>query len=68
MHWRRKWQSTPVFLPGESHGQKSLVGYSPWHRKEWDMTISEHKINKLQGDTVQHKEYSQYFIITINGI
>jgi len=27
--WRRAWQSTPVFLPGESHGQKSLVGYSP---------------------------------------
>ena len=29
MHWRRKWQPTPVFLPGESHGQRSLVGYSP---------------------------------------
>ena len=28
--WRRKWQPTPVFLPGELHGQKSLVGYSPW--------------------------------------
>ena len=28
--WRRKWQLTPVFLPGKSHGQKSLVGYSPW--------------------------------------
>jgi len=27
--WRRKWQPTPVFLPGESHGQKSLAGYSP---------------------------------------
>ena len=27
--WRRKWQSTPVFLPGESHGWRSLVGYSP---------------------------------------
>ena len=36
--WRRKWQSTPVFLPGESHGQRSLVGYSPWGRKESDMT------------------------------
>ena len=34
--WRRKWQATPVFLPGESHGQKSLVGYSPWGCKEWD--------------------------------
>ena len=31
--WRRKWQPTPVFLLGESHGQRSLVGYSPWGRK-----------------------------------
>ena len=34
--WRRKWQPTPVFLPGKSHGQRSLVGYSPWGRKESD--------------------------------
>ena len=33
--WRRKWQSTPVFFPGESHGQRSLTGYSPWGRKSW---------------------------------
>ena len=32
--WRRKWQPTPVFLPGRSHGQRSLVGYSPWSCKE----------------------------------
>ena len=36
--WRRKWQSTPVFLPGEFHGQRSLVGYSPWGHKESDTT------------------------------
>ena len=36
--WRRKWQPTPVFLPGESHGQRSLVGYSPWGRKVLDTT------------------------------
>ena len=36
--WRRKWQSTPVLLPGESHGQRSLVGYSLWGHKESDMT------------------------------
>ena len=36
--WRRKWQPTPVFLPGESHGQRSLAGYSPWSRKELDVT------------------------------
>ena len=37
-YWRRKWQPTPVLLPGKSHGQRSLVGYSPWGRKESDMT------------------------------
>ena len=36
--WRRKWQPTPVFLPGEFHGQRTLAGYSPWGRKESDMT------------------------------
>ena len=36
--WRREWQSIPVFLPGESHGQRSLVGYSSWGRKELDTT------------------------------
>ena len=34
--WRREWQSTPVFSPGEFHGQRSLVGYSPWACKEPD--------------------------------
>ena len=36
--WRRAWQPTPVFLPGESHGQRSLAGYSPWGGKESDTT------------------------------
>ena len=36
--WRRAWQPTPVFLPRESHGQRSLAGYSPWGLKELDMT------------------------------
>ena len=36
--WRRKWQPTPVFMPGESHGRRSLVGYSPWGHKESDTT------------------------------
>ena len=35
--WRRAWQPTPVFLPGESHEQRSLVDYSPWGGKELDM-------------------------------
>ena len=38
MHWRRKWQSTLVFLPGESQGQGSLVGCCLWGRTESDMT------------------------------
>ena len=36
--WRRKWLLTPVFLPEESHGQRSMAGYSPWGRKELDTT------------------------------
>ena len=36
--WRRAWQPTLVFLPGEAHEQMSLMGYSPWGRKESDMT------------------------------
>ena len=38
MHWRRKWQPTPVFLPGESQGQGSLVGCRPWGHTELDTT------------------------------
>ena len=38
IHWRRKWQPTPVFLPGKSHGQRSLVGCSAWAREELDTT------------------------------
>ena len=36
--WRRKWRPSPVFLPGNFHGQRSLAGYSPWHCKESDTT------------------------------
>ena len=40
--WRRKWQPTPVCLPGKSHGWRRLVGYSPWGHKESDMTAHTH--------------------------
>ena len=40
--WSRKWQPTPVFLPGESHGQRSLEEHSPWGRKESDTTEHAH--------------------------
>jgi len=36
--WKREWLPTPVFLPGEFHGQRSLEGYCPWGGKESDMT------------------------------
>ena len=36
--WRKEWLPTPVFLPGEFHGQKGLAGYSPWGHKESDTT------------------------------
>ena len=37
--WGREWLPAALFLPGESHGQRSLVGYSPWGRKESDVTV-----------------------------
>ena len=47
--WRRKWQWTPVFLPGESHGQRSLVGYSPWGHKRvrHDLTSKQQSISPM---------------------
>ena len=38
LYWRRQWHPTPVLLPGKSHGRRSLVGCSPWGRKDSDMT------------------------------
>ena len=50
--WRREWQPTSVFLPGKSHGQRSLVGYSLWSHKESEMTdrltlFNEHSLGDL---------------------
>ena len=45
MHWRRKWQSTPVFVPGESHGWRSLVGCSPRGLKGSDTTERLHSLH-----------------------
>ena len=59
--WRRVWQLTTIFLPGESHGQRSLAGYGPWGPKEWDMT---ERLN-----TAQHKgpEWASAKCITFAG-
>ena len=55
--WRRKWQPTPVFLPRESHGQRSLVGYSPWGRKESDVTEA-----TLQAHTLLYRDRRTHFL------
>ena len=53
--WRREWQTTPVFLPGKSHGQRSLEGYSPWGPKESDMTEWLNNRTTVCGNQVQYK-------------
>ena len=61
--WRRESQPTPVFLPGESHGQRSLVGYSPWGHKELDTT--EHKHAQTPGHIFYNMGYNPillYFV------
>ena len=51
--WRRKWQLTPVFLPGEFHGRRSLLGYSPWGRNKSDtterLTLIHHLVRDSRG-------------------
>ena len=57
--WRRKWQPAPVFLAGESHGQRSLEGYSPWGRKDSDTTeaTSTHTEMSLKLKKERHRSY-----------
>ena len=43
MPWRRKWLPTSVFLPGESHGQRSLEGYHPWGCKELNINMEKNE-------------------------
>ena len=53
--WRREWQSTPVFSPGEFHGQRSLVSYSPWSRKE-SASVEQLTLHLLSNFSRQHNE------------
>ena len=53
------WQPTPVFLPGESHGQRSLVGYSPWGCKESGMTERLTHTHKA----IKHPAYMAYLYL-----
>ena len=62
--WRREWLPTSVFLPGEFHGQRSLVDYGPWSHKEWDMTewltlsllppLSQTKVRSQKSKSIVH--------------
>ena len=58
--WRKKWQPTPVFLPGKSHGQRSLVGYSPWSckRVKHDLATKEQWLAMM---------WRKWVILTIKG-
>ena len=56
--WRR-WQSTPVFLPGKSHGQRSLEGYSPWSQKSW---------TRLSTHTHTHTHTHTPWRATVHGV
>ena len=53
--WKRAWQPTPVFLPGKSHGQRSLAGYSPWGHKESDITeVTKHALTHIPHTHTTH--------------
>ena len=60
-HWRRQWHPTPVLLPGKSHGRRSLVGCSPWGRKESDTTEQLHfhfPLSRIGGGNGSPLQYS----------
>ena len=57
--WRKAWQPTPGFLPGASHGQRNLAGYSPWSRKESDITEAIYHTCTQIPSTLGHSLYFQ---------
>ena len=71
MPWSRKWQPTPLFLPGKSHGQRSLADCSPWRCKELDTTeqLSTHRCTYLEVELLSHAEFEQlkFFLIFPNS-
>ena len=66
MHWRRKWQPTPVFLPGESQGRGSLVGCSLWGRTELDTTEATQQ-QQQQQRILQHTDLSVRVPLLLQG-
>ena len=60
--WRRAWQPTPMFLPGESHGQRNLMGYSPWGCKESDRT----KVIIFRTEAIKHTHIRTLLSLFVN--
>ena len=68
-NWRRKCQPTPVFLPGESHGQRSLEGYSLWGHKESDTTerlTHTHTHISLKGNAVSSRKFGGVYAFSMS--
>ena len=61
VHWRRKWQPIPVLLPGKSHGQRSLVGYSPWGHQESDTTERAHAMCLSSMENIRSRSIKRSF-------
>ena len=60
--WRRKWQPTPAFLSGKSHGQRGLVSFRPWGCKESDTTEHAHTHSEI----LQSRNYALFvFILSV---
>ena len=54
--WRRKWKPTSVFWPGKSHGQRTLVGYSPWGHKR----VGHNRVTKQQQRWTKQSEFTKF--------
>ena len=63
--WRRKWQPISVFLPGKSHGQRNLVGYSPWDCKIRHDWVSEHRGIHMQGVRSNELEWNMSTLVNL---
>ena len=61
--WKRAWQCTSAFLPGESHGQGSLAGYSPWGHRESDMTEETQHRPYIEQEATHKSLHTTWFII-----
>ena len=65
MHWRRKWQPSSVFLPGESQGRRSLVGCPLWGHTEWDTTEVTQQQQQQQPLSPSSYFFNQFFHLSV---